>query len=122
MMPGGRGGGGGFNPKQLQKMMKQFGIDIEEVDDVQRVVIEAAEKDIVIEDAEVSIMDAKGTRTYQVTGNAKEIEKEAEPAGPDPEDVELVMDQAGVDEETAIEALEAANGEPAQAIMDLSEG
>ncbi len=116
MMPGGRGGG--FNPKQLQKMMKQFGIDVEQVEDVQRVVIETAGKDIVIEPADVSIMDAQGTRTYQVTGEASEVAKET---GPDPEDVELVMDQAGVDEETATEALEAAGGEPAQAIMDLTE-
>lgn len=36
MMPGGRGG---FNPKQLQKMMQQFGISVEEIDDVERVVI-----------------------------------------------------------------------------------
>ncbi len=116
MMPGGRGGG--FNPKQLEKMMQQFGINVEQIEDVQRVVIEASEKDIVIEPADVSIMDAKGQRTYQVTGEASEVDKQT---GPDEEDVELVVDQAGVDRDTAIEALEAADGEPAQAIMDLTE-
>lgn len=117
MMPG--GGGGGFNPQQLQKMMKQFGIDVSEIEDVERVVIEASDKEIVIEPADVSIMDAKGQRTWQVTGEATEHERDT---GPDEEDVELVMEQAGVDRDAAVEALDAADGEPAQAIMDLSEG
>jgi nascent polypeptide-associated complex subunit alpha len=117
MMPG--GGGGGFDPSQLSQMMERFGISVEEVDDVERVVIEAADKQIVIQPADVSIMDAQGTRTFQITGDATEHEKET---GPPQEDVDMVMDQAGVDEETAIEALEDANGEPAQAIMDLTEG
>lgn len=69
-----------------------------------------------IEPADVSIMDAKGQRTYQVTGEASEVKKET---GPNEEDVELVVEQAGVDRETAISALEDADGEPAQAIMDL---
>lgn len=98
--------------------MQQFGIDVTQVEDVQRVVIETPEKDIVIEPADVSIMDAKGQRTYQVTGEASEVEKDT---GPDEEDVELVVDQAGVDRETAVQALEDADGEPAQAIMDLTE-
>jgi nascent polypeptide-associated complex subunit alpha len=76
-------------------------------------------------------MDAQGTRTFQVTGDATEHGKgeagaieAGEPAdeGPAQEDIDLVMEQASVDEETAIEALEDAGGEPAQAIMDLSEG
>lgn len=120
MMPG--GGGGGFDPGQLSKMMERFGISVEEVEDVERVVVEAADKDIVIEPADVSIMDAQGTRTFQVTGESTEIQKETELEGPPQEDVELVMEQAGVGEEAAVEALEAAGGEPAQAIMDLGEG
>lgn len=116
MFPG--GGRGGFNPKQLSKMMKQFGIDIEEIDDVEEVIIRTPTKEIVIEDADVSIMNAQGQKTYQIVGEATERTIDT---GPDPEDVELVMEQAGVDEETAIEALEAAGGEPAQAIMDLME-
>jgi nascent polypeptide-associated complex subunit alpha len=120
MMPG--GGGGGFDPSQLGQMMERFGISVEEVEDVERVTIEAANRDIVIEPADVSIMDAQGTRTFQITGNVTEHEKDAEPEGPAEEDIELVMEQTGVDEETAIGALEDADGEPAQAIMDLGGG
>ncbi len=129
MMPGGRGG---FNPKQLSKMMKQFGIDVEEIDDVEKVVVHTASKDIVIENADVSIMNAQGMKTWQITGDAREVAKgaadepaapaePAEPEEPEEEDIELVMEQAGVDREAAIGALEAAGGEPAQAIMDLTE-
>ena len=123
MMPGGRGG---IDPRQMSRMMKQLGISVEEVDDVEEVLIRTATREIVITNASVSIMDAQGQRTYQVTGDATERSPSgeatpAEPTGPSQEDIDLVMDQAGVDEEAARAALEAAGGEPAQAILDLLE-
>lgn len=129
-MPGGRG----FNPKQMNRMMKQLGINVEEVDDVEKVIIRTATKDIIIENASVSIMDAQGQRTFQVVGEPHDAPRgeggetapaepaePAAPAAPTDEDIELVMEQAGVDRDKALEALEKADGEPAQAIMDLLE-
>ncbi len=125
MFPG-MGGRGGMNPKKLQQMMKQLGIDIEEVEDVEQVIIETADRRIVFDEAEVTIMDAQGSTTYQIVGSPREEPKaggEAKDSGPSftEEDVELVTSQTGVSEEEAMEALEAADGEPAEAIMQLTE-
>lgn len=131
MLPGMGGGRGGMNPKQLQQMMEKLGIDIEEIQDVSEVVIKTPDKKYVFDDAEVTIMEAQGSRTYQITGTPEtvdrasgEIEAEAEPADEGPtftdEDVELVVAEADVTEEAAREALEEAGGQPAQAIVALT--
>lgn len=70
-MPGGRG----MNPKMLQQMMKQLGIQVEEIDDVQRVIIETPKKDYVFTRPSVSAMKAQGQTTYQVQGEPQVLPK-----------------------------------------------
>ncbi|OYR56713.1 Nascent polypeptide-associated complex protein, partial [Halorubrum sp. E3] len=58
-------GGGGMNPRKMKQMMKQMGIDVEELD-AERVVIETADgDDLVFDGAQVTKMDAQGQETYQ---------------------------------------------------------
>ncbi|WP_418285299.1 nascent polypeptide-associated complex protein [Halorubrum sp. DTA46] len=138
-------GGGGMNPRKMKQMMKQMGIDVEEID-AERVVIETADADLVFDGAQVTKMDAQGQETYQIVGSPSEVESgsavgaveagsgdatdadgaedatDATDAGdaaiPD-EDVALVAERAGVPKSTAREALEDANGDLAAAIADL---
>jgi len=64
-------GGGGMNPRKMKQMMKQMGIDVEELD-AERVVIETADgDDLVFDDAQVTKMDAQGQETYQIVGRPK---------------------------------------------------
>ena len=125
------GGGGGLNPRKMQKMMEQMGIEMDELD-AERVTIELAGGErLVFDDADVTMMEARGQQTYQVVGDpqrqaAGEIEAE-EASSPDEEadagipedDVELVAQRTGVDTETALEALEAEGGDLAAAINRL---
>jgi nascent polypeptide-associated complex subunit alpha len=124
-------GGGGMNPRKMKQMMKQMGIDVTELD-VEEVVIRTADEDLVFADAQVTRMDAQGQETYQVVGEpesrshgaagAVEGESESEASGDadvPADDVALVAEQAGVDEETAREALEATDGDLAAAIATL---
>ncbi|MHB8604149.1 MAG: nascent polypeptide-associated complex protein [Thermoplasmatota archaeon] len=122
------GGGRGMNPKQLNQMMKQLGIKVEELDDVEEVIIRRATKDTVIREAEVTIMTAQGTRTYQIVGEAVDVPRAAgadAAAAPAPaatysdDDVKLVMEGAGVSAGDAKKALDATNGETAEAIIHL---
>ena len=125
------GGGGGLNPQKMQQMMKQMGIDIEEID-AEEVVIKTPDEELVFTDAEVQRMDAQGQQTYQIVGEpetrergesdssagaASEADADSE-AIPD-EDVEIVAQRAGVDEATAREALENNEGDLAAAIASL---
>ncbi|AEH59919.1 alpha-NAC related protein [Methanosalsum zhilinae DSM 4017] len=116
MIPG--MGGRGMNPAKMKQMMKQMGINIEDVDDVEQVIIRTSEKDIIFNNAKVSIMTAQGVDTYQIVGTPEEVTRELEI--PD-DDIRLVVEQTGVSEEEAREALKNANGDLAEAIMTLSE-
>ena len=131
-----------MNPRKMKQMMKQMGIDVEELD-AERVVIETADgDDLVFDGAQVTKMDAQGQETYQIVGSPEAVadagaggataveggdagaiegDGDADDAdgGIPEEDVKLVAQQAGVSKEAAREALEAANGEPARAISDL---
>ncbi|WP_193308563.1 nascent polypeptide-associated complex protein [Halorubrum halophilum] len=130
-------GGGGMNPRKMKQMMKQMGIDVEELD-AERVVIETADgDDLVFDGAQVTKMDAQGQETYQIVGSpdsvadagaggspsavegATEDEAAADDAGIPDEDVALVAERAGVPQSTAREALEDADGDLAAAIADL---
>lgn len=127
-------GRGGLDPRRMKKMMKQFGINIEELDDVKEVIIKTKSKDYVFNTPSVTIMTTQGEKTFQITGKPEILERAAgetlgelattdEPAEPTipTDDVKLVMDQTGVSEEEAQQALEECNGNPAEAIIKLME-
>lgn len=106
-----------MNPAKVKQMMKQMGINITDVDDVEQVIIRTATKDIVFNDANVSIMNAQGVDTYQIVGTPEDVARELQIPN---DDVRLVAEQTGVSEDQAREALKDANGDLAEAILSLS--
>ena len=119
---------GGFNPRQLKQMektMKKMGMKMEELEDVEEVVITLKDKEIVIQNPEVSIMNAMGQETYQVVGKAEERIKgsgddETSTESISEEDIELVASQTGNTKQEAEEGLMKTGGDLAEAIMRLS--
>lgn len=121
MMPGMRG----VNPRQMKQAMKQLGITTQDINDVEEVIIRTKDKEYVIKDAAVTLMDMKGQKTFQVIGEATiqprtagEPGKPAEAQLPE-EDIELVMGQTGCTKEQAVKALKECEGQPAEAILKL---
>jgi len=128
MMPGGR-----VNERQMKMMMKRLGMTTEPVENVEEVIIRTRDQEHVIKDPEVTLLTVQGVRTYQVVGEAKIRPRSASPppaagetpatsagpGGPPDEDIQLVMDQTGVERSAAVEALNAAGGAPAEAILSL---
>ena len=124
------GGGGGLNPSKMKQMMKQMGIDIEEID-AEEVVIKTADEELVFTDAEVQLMDAQGQQTYQVVGSPERRERgaggdepaleeaEAGEAGIPQGDIDLVAQRTGAGEDAARDALEATDGDLAAAVERL---
>ncbi|ELY51537.1 nascent polypeptide-associated complex protein [Natronococcus jeotgali DSM 18795] len=120
-----------MNPRKMEQMMEQMGIDVEDVD-AEEVVIRTAEYDLVFDDAEVTKMDARGQETYQIVGSPEEVESgaagavgagdtdeaDAGSAIPD-DDVEIVATRTGVSESEAREALEDHDGDLAAAVEAL---
>jgi len=112
MMPG------RMNPKQMNQMMKRFGINVKEIENVEKVIIQTDTKEYVFENAEVTIMDAQGQKTYQISGKPRIVEREEEiPQS----DIDLVVEQTGKTAAEAKKALEETDGDIAQAILKLSE-
>ncbi len=107
----------GINPRQMKTMMKRMGIKVDEID-AESVVIHSLDKDIIIENPQVMKTVMQGQVIFQVSGNVREKEPEAE-IGFSEEDIKMVKEQANVSEEEAIKALEESNGDIAGAIMKL---
>ena len=111
----------GMNPRKMQQMMKQMGIQQAEVDDAVRVEIVCASRKIVIEPAQVSKVNMMGQQTWQVVGDAQEESLETKAEISD-EDVQTVAEQAHVPEAEAKKAIEEADGDLAAAILALTGG
>jgi nascent polypeptide-associated complex subunit alpha len=118
--------GGGGNPRKMQQMMEQMGIDFQELDAAAVQITLEDGTELLFPDAEVTRMDAQGQQTYQVVGEPQTKEPEEEAAEDDDEeeaipedDVELVATRTGVDHDEARDALEAVDGDLAAAVDRL---
>jgi len=120
-------GGGGMNPRKMQQMMKQMGIDVTDIDAETVTITTADGEELVFDAPEVTRMDAQGTQTYQIVGEPEkqdagsadsETSRDAVEEIPD-DDVDLVSVRAGVTSDKAREALEAEDGDLAAAISRL---
>jgi len=103
-------------------MMKDMGINLQEMEEVEKVVFQTPAKDIIIEDAKVTVVEVQGQRIYQVLGEKiREVERKREAEIP-PEDIQLVADQTGRSLAEAEEALKETKGDLARAILILQIG
>lgn len=107
----------GMNPRKMKQMMKQLGMDIKPIEDVQEIIITTSSGRYVFDQAEVAVMKMQGVVTWQITGEPRF--EEAATVIPD-EDVELVAGQANVSAEAAKAALLETKGDIAEAILRLS--
>ncbi len=112
-------------------MMKQMGMNMNELSDIKRVILQGDNKEIVIEGPQVTSINVQGTKMYQVAGGRETERKagtvpavEAAPVEEEPlvlpeEDILLVAQQANVSMDKARAALENSDGDLAQAIIKL---
>ena len=126
------GGGGGLDPRKMEQMMKQMGIDTEEIDATE-IVIRTGDEELVFTDADVTKINAQGQQTYQIVGEPETRESGSDSgvggeAGSDPaieeadipaDDIEIVAMRTGASEDEAREALEDADGDLATAVEKL---
>ena len=117
-----------MNPRKMKQMMSQMGIDMDQLGmamdeiDATEVIIRTPEEELYFESPQVSMIEAQGQKTYQVIGEPSSralTEDEAGTTAVDEDDIAIVAERAGVDEETAREALEATDGDLAAAIAHL---
>ncbi len=104
--------------KQMERQMKKMGMKMESLEGATEVIIKFNDKELVIADPDITLMNAMGQETYQIIGEATEREIEIELDIPE-EDIEMVASTAGVTIDEAKTALEEAKGDIADAILKL---
>jgi len=109
----------GMNPKKMQAMMKQLGINQEDID-ANRVIIEKDDGNIIIDNPSVIKVNMQGQETFQVSGDISEQEAEEEDSGSLQEDIQTIIEKTGCSEDEAAIELEKANGDMAEAIINLT--
>ncbi|RLF05689.1 MAG: nascent polypeptide-associated complex protein [Thermoprotei archaeon] len=106
-----------LSPRELQRLMRRMGIKVRELN-CEKVVMTLPDRDLIIEEPRVSVIEVQGERIYQIVGREVEVPHEEEVEFTE-EDVKLVAEQAGVTLEEARRALEEVGGDLAQAIILL---
>ncbi|HJW96774.1 MAG TPA: nascent polypeptide-associated complex protein [archaeon] len=104
-----------LDPKQMEKMAKQLGMKMEEIDAEQVVIKLSAGGEILIDNPHVTKVNVMGQDTFQITGDVTEKEDDE---GED--DVEIVAEKAGVSHDEAKRVLDQTN-DIAEAILKLKE-
>ncbi|MCL5100470.1 MAG: nascent polypeptide-associated complex protein [Candidatus Marsarchaeota archaeon] len=106
-----------LDPRALKRMMDSMGMKSTEID-AERVIIEGKERNLVIENPNVTLVEVQGTKTFQISGSVTEVEKSKVEISED--DVEMVRSQTGITDDAKIRsALEESNGDIAEAIIKL---
>jgi len=111
----------GLSPRELRRLMKRLGMEMKPVENVSRVIIEAEDRNYIVENPQVLVMTMRtGDTVVQVFGKIREEKREKKRVLEIPEeDVELVASQTGVSKEEARKALIEAEGDIAAAILLL---
>lgn len=105
----------GMNPRKMQQMMRQLGI--QQVDlPATEVLIRLEGKEIIIRNPSVAKVNMMGQETFQISGNVEERSLQPDISL---EDIRTVMEQTGADASAAKLALQETQGDLAAAILQL---
>jgi nascent polypeptide-associated complex subunit alpha len=110
-----------MNSRQLNQMMKRFGINVKNIDNVEKVIIQTDTKEYVFDTAEVTVMEAQGQKTFQIIGEPIVKTRGGNSETTLKEDIKLIIEQTGKSEAEVRKALKETNGDLAEAILKLSQ-
>ena len=103
----------------MRRMLDKMGLDMKTMDNVEEVIIKTDTKELYLIKPQVIEMKGKDSTIFQVVASDIE-EKQREVPSFKEEDIILVMQQANVSREKAMQALIESKGDMAQAILNLT--
>ncbi len=103
----------------MDQMMRRMGVQQTEID-AEQVIIRCKDKDIIIDNPQVSKVNMMGQKTFQIVGQEHERSHDTTPTISD-EDIKTVAEQAAVDYAKAKETLQETKGDIAEAILKLTD-
>ena len=105
--------------REMRRMLDKMGLDMKEMPNVEEIVIKTDTKEFYLIKPQVIEMKGKDSTIFQVIATDIE-EKQRDVPSFKEEDIILVMQQANVSREKAINALMESKGDQAQAILSLT--
>ncbi|MEM1514788.1 MAG: nascent polypeptide-associated complex protein [Candidatus Bathyarchaeia archaeon] len=109
-----------LSPREAKRLMQRMGLSMTPIE-ASEVIIKAKDKEIVIENPKVAVLEVQGQKIFQVAGGKITERSVAKKVQILEEDVILVAQQANVSLEEARAALEQTGGDLAQAILLLTQ-
>lgn len=103
----------------MRRMLDKMGLEMKEMGEIEEVVIRTETKELYLVKPQVVEMKGKDSTIYQVVATDIEERQKEIPSFKE-EDVVLVMQQASVSKDRAIQALSDSKGDLAQAIINLT--
>lgn len=107
----------GLNPRKMQQMMRQLGIQQTEVP-AYEVIIRSEDKEIIITNPSVAKVNMMGQESFQISGEVHERNISSE-LNFSEDDIRMVIDQTGVTREKAEQSLKLHKGDLAETILSL---
>ena len=105
--------------REMRRMLGKMGLEMNELDGIEEVIIKTEAKEMYLIKPQVIEMKGKDSTIFQVIATDIE-EKQREIPSFKEEDIILVMQQANVSKERAIQSLIDSKGDIAQAILTLT--
>lgn len=105
--------------REMRRMLDKMGLEMKDLGNIEEVIIKTETKELFLIKPQVVEMKGKDSTIFQVVATDIE-EKERETPSLKDEDIILVMQQANVTREKAIQALVDAKGDLAKAILNLT--
>jgi len=105
--------------REMRRMLDKMGLEMKDLGNIEEVIIKTETKELYLLKPQVVEMKGKDSTIFQVVATDIE-EKQRDVPVLKEEDITLVMQQANVTREKAIQALIDAKGDMAQAILNLT--
>ena len=110
-----------IDPRTMKNLMAKMGIKSSEMP-AERVVIETSEMHIIIENPQITKIEAQGTVSFQISGEVTEKPIASEPVTVTDDDIGMVAEKTGITNRDLIkEKLMENDGDIAKTIVDLTE-
>jgi nascent polypeptide-associated complex subunit alpha len=105
--------------REMRRMLDKMGLEMKDIGSIEEVIIKTETKELYLIKPQVIEMKGKDSTIFQVVATNIE-EKQRDTLVFKEEDIILVMQQASVSKERAIQALSESKGDMAQAILNLT--
>ena len=105
--------------REMRRMLDKMGLEMKDMGEIEEVVIRTETKELYLIKPQVVEMKGKDSTIFQVVATDIE-ERQKEVPSLREEDVVLVMEQASVSKDRAVQALTDSKGDLAQAIINLT--